>query len=81
MSTPRALTHDPAPDIASVERRLVETFADRLPESTIRSVVRDMAGQFAHATVTTFVPLLVERYSRERLLEIVRDAPSLREAS
>jgi len=49
-------------------RLLHEEFDDQLGAGHVDAVITQVKGRFTDATVLTFVPLLVRRYTREELL-------------
>lgn len=42
-------------------------FGGKIPRQHIREVVFETTARFAGATVTAFIPILVRRFTRERL--------------
>jgi hypothetical protein len=52
--------------------RLVMEFGNALPPETIQQVVDEYHKSFTDTRIADFVPLLVHRYSRERLIEVTR---------
>jgi hypothetical protein len=50
-------------------------FAGRIHRDHILAVARDVACRFRDARVTSYVPLLVSRFTRERLLQELREEP------
>jgi len=47
--------------------RLVDEYADRVPDRVVRGLVAEAYGPMASARVTQFVPVLVDREVRSRL--------------
>ena len=44
-------------------------FAGRVTQQRIRDVVREVASHYRDARVTSYLPILVSRFTRERLLQ------------
>lgn len=66
--------HEPIEhQIETVAGELAREFA-ALPEPTVRRVVREAYGSFSGARIVTFVPILVRRTARARLIASVRAA-------
>lgn len=67
----RLLTHGPSRSaeeaLASVEARLLSDFAPTVPSEVIHSHVAEVAGGYAGARITAYVPVLVDRAVRRRL--------------
>jgi hypothetical protein len=57
-----------AAGLAHTARQLHDEFDARLGPRAVEECIAEVAGRFAHATVLSFVPLLVRRYAREELL-------------
>ncbi len=55
------------PAIRSASDRLAEEFAGRFSNETIQRYVAESYSTFQNASVQSFIPLLVERFARERL--------------
>lgn len=53
--------------IQSVERRLINELGSRVPEETIRDVVRQELGRLSDAPVRQYIPLLVAHAARDQL--------------
>ena len=60
-----ALSLDEAVD--KVAQRLADEFSPAYPDLAVRKIVDEVYGEFATATVTQFVPVLVDRGVRARL--------------
>jgi protein-tyrosine-phosphatase len=59
--------------LKSAARRLGETFGDRFGQETIEAFLASSYDQFADkATITQFLPLLAERFARQRLTAMSR---------
>lgn len=54
-------------DLQDVAHQLRQEFANRLESCEIDDCVRKVAVTFEDATVTSFVPLLVQRFARDEL--------------
>ncbi len=63
-------------EVASVRRRAKERFGDAIPIDVIDAAIDAQAARWTGAKVLTFVPLVVERYSVERLRRMSVDACS-----
>lgn len=61
--------------LAEVVERLEQRFP-ALDRRDVESVVTEMHGELADATVRDFVPVLVEKQARDRLQERVRSVPA-----
>lgn len=73
---PDALTLKRAPDALTdtLAEQLWRDLDGRLTRERIRQVTVEVAAEFHEATITTYVPLLIRRYARERLKrEIISD--------
>jgi hypothetical protein len=64
----------PATDEASLSERITETtqrlaaeFGGQIPEETIEDAARKLLASYEDAQILDFVPLFVERYTRETL--------------
>ena len=68
-------TNDPPSEIdgvvVAVTDRLAVRFAGRIRADEVGRVVRHTAAQWRGARVLTYLPVLVERYSRDRIEEIL----------
>lgn len=53
--------------VAQIRTRLLEEFAGSLGPDAVDATLAANRVQFASARVTTFVPMLIERASREQL--------------
>lgn len=60
-------------DLGGVARWLHEEYDDRVGAAAVDRCVAEVAGSFAHATVHSFVPLLVRRYVREALEALLQE--------
>jgi arsenate reductase len=58
--------------IDSVCERLAGEFADTFSPGTVSRYVNDTSGRWAEATVTTYLPVMIERFSRERLRALAK---------
>jgi Protein-tyrosine-phosphatase-like, N-terminal domain len=74
------LPMDPRPDDPPIEHQ-IETVAGELarefaavPEPTVRRIVKEAYGSFSSARIVTFLPILVRRAARARLITSVRPA-------
>ena len=56
----------------AVTARLAAEYEGVFAVATVARLVEDSAARLGDATVTRFVPLLVERFARERLLSAAR---------
>ena len=70
--------------VDSVCERLAGEFAGTFSPETVSRYVNDTSGRWTHATVTTYLPVMIERFSRERLRalaksegKIVADTPEV----
>ena len=63
--TDHVLDEDAA--IRLLTRRLIRDYSGRFRADEVEKVVAEVRGEFASAKVRMFVPILVERKSRERL--------------
>jgi hypothetical protein len=54
--------------MARVTAALCAEFADRVPPDAVQAAVAEARGQFQTARLREFVPILVERSARERLM-------------
>ena len=52
--------------LADIERQLVDEFP-RVPQKVVDAVIREEHARFAHSRVRDFVPLFVEKHTREQL--------------
>lgn len=64
----------PANDEASLSERIIETtqrlsveFGGQIPQETIEDAARKLFASYEDAQILDFVPLFVERYTRETL--------------
>lgn len=51
---------------------LLERFGDQIPEEKVQSAVLEAANQFEEARVTSFLPVLIERAAKQRVLPMLR---------
>ena len=54
-------------ELTSAEQRLLKEFAGIFSPETIEECVRDSARRWAHAPIQLHVPVLAERFARDRL--------------
>lgn len=67
------ITLDQQVALKSASRRLARDFADTFGAETIERFLGSSYDEFAHrATVTNFLPLLAERFARQRLQALAR---------
>jgi hypothetical protein len=59
------------PDLQDVVYRVHTEFDERLDPRAVDECLRRVAAQFDDATVRAFVPLLVRRYVRDELHELI----------
>ncbi|BBY01497.1 three-helix bundle dimerization domain-containing protein [Mycobacterium seoulense] len=52
--------------LADIERELVDEFP-RVPQKEIDALIREEHSRFTHSRVRDFVPLFVEKHTREQL--------------
>ncbi|WP_030483986.1 arsenate reductase ArsC [Nocardioides aequoreus] len=72
MSTPTALPEH-QPDLHNATARLAEEFRGRYGSETIARLLRSSYDELlATASIVTYVPLLAERFTRERLQALAR---------
>jgi hypothetical protein len=55
--------------ISRVEQRLVADFSENVPPALVTQFVREAHSALADARITQFIPTLIERRARGRLLE------------
>jgi hypothetical protein len=76
-----SIGHDPATrisrdeidaQVARVEQRLVEDFSAQVPPALVKQYVNEAHSGLAAARITQFIPTLIERHARGRLLELTR---------
>jgi hypothetical protein len=51
--------------------QLWQELRGRVPRTQIRQLVKEAASEFAHATITTYVPIFVRRRVREQLVDVL----------
>lgn len=61
-------------ELAVVVRQMHEEFDAAVGPAVVDRCVGEVAGAFAHARVRSFIPLLVRRYARERLIRLSQPA-------
>lgn len=60
--------HNPVEEqVAHVADRLERDYAGKVPDGVVRGLVDKAYRPYAHARVTQFVPVLVDRLVREQL--------------
>ncbi|MDX6284558.1 MAG: hypothetical protein QOG53_43 [Frankiales bacterium] len=55
--------------VSRVEQRLVDDFSEHVSHDLVRQYVREAHSALATARITQFLPTLIERHARGRLLE------------
>jgi hypothetical protein len=60
--------------VSRVEQRLIEDFAANVPPALVKQYVHEAHVALAAARITQFIPTLIERHARGRLLELTRSA-------
>ncbi len=68
-----AFTTEISHRIADAADRLAEEFRDRFDAGTVQRYVQDSRESYRESRIADFVPLLVYRFTRERLLDIARE--------
>lgn len=58
--------------ISETAQRLAEEFSGQVPAETIQDIARKSFQSYEHAAVLDFVPLFVERATRETLRASIR---------
>ena len=58
--------------LEAVGRRLATRFDGRVAPEVVERVMRETAAQWCEAPVQMYVPILVERYSRVRIVKMLR---------
>jgi hypothetical protein len=53
--------------VDKVAQRLSDEFSGKIPTQVVRSMVDDEYGEMKSATVTTFVPVFIDRNVRRRI--------------
>ena len=53
--------------INATKQRLTDEFSGQVPPEAVEDITRESLQSYEHAVVLDFVPLFVERYTRERL--------------
>jgi hypothetical protein len=56
-----------ADQVDKVAQRLSEEFSGKFPDPLVRGMVSEEYGEMQSATVTTFVPVFIDRNVRRRL--------------
>jgi ubiquinone biosynthesis protein UbiJ len=78
-----SIGHDPAirvsrdeidAQVSRVEQRLVEDFSAQVPPALVKEYVHEAHSELATARITQFIPTLIERHARGRLLELTRSS-------
>lgn len=66
-----------ASEMAQVERRLIAELSSAVRPEEVQRCVREVVARFGAAKIRTYVPLLVERITREQLRAavLVTDRP------
>lgn len=76
-----SIGHDPAirvsrdeidAQVMRVEQRLIEDFEANVPPALVKEYVYEARTALAAARITQFIPTLIERHARGRLLELTR---------
>jgi hypothetical protein len=71
-----------ASEIAQVERRLIAELSPAVRPEEVQRCVRDVVAQFGAAKIRRYVPLLVERITRDQLqAAVLRDTDRPRPTS
>ncbi len=52
--------------LADIERQLIDEFP-HIPSEVVDALIRDERARFTHSRVREFVPLFVEKHTREQL--------------
>lgn len=52
--------------LADIERQLIDEFP-HIPSEVVDTVIREEHARFTHSRVRDFVPLFVEKHTREQL--------------
>jgi len=52
--------------------KLLEQYGGQIPEETVNNAVLEAANQFEEARVTSFLPVLIERAAKQRVLPMLR---------
>ncbi|OBH84028.1 hypothetical protein A5681_20280 [Mycobacterium scrofulaceum] len=52
--------------LADIERQLIDEFP-HIPSEVVDAVIREEHARFTHSRVRDFVPLFVEKHTREQL--------------
>jgi hypothetical protein len=57
----------PAAQLSELAEQIWHDLSERVPRAEVHHLVVEAAAQFEGATVTTFIPLLIQRQVREKL--------------